>query len=56
VVTLQWPAMTMGFSKPSPSTFPDIKPGDRVRLEFKAGGPSGYELGTVQKLAAGAGK
>ena len=55
VSTLQWPAMTMGFAKPSPSMFPDIQPGDRVRFEFKEGGPSGYELVTVQKLA-GAGK
>jgi Cu(I)/Ag(I) efflux system membrane fusion protein len=54
VATLQWPAMTMGFAKPNPSTFADIKPGDRVRFGFKAGGPSGYELVTVQKLSGGA--
>ena len=56
VATLQWPAMTMAFAKPSPTTFADIKPGDRVRFRFKAGGPSGYELVAVQKLTPGAGK
>jgi Cu(I)/Ag(I) efflux system membrane fusion protein len=56
VATLQWPAMTMGFARPSPTTFADIKPGDRIRFQFKAGGPSGYELVAVQKLAAGGGK
>jgi Cu(I)/Ag(I) efflux system membrane fusion protein len=56
VATLQWPAMTMGFAKPSPTAFADIKPGDRVRFQFRAGGPSGYELVAVQKLTPGAGK
>ena len=56
VATLQWPAMTMGFARPSPATFADIKQGDRVRFQFKAGGPSGYELVAVQKLPSGAGK
>ena len=55
VATLQWPAMTMGFAKPDSKQFGDIKPGDRVRFEFKAA-PSGYELVSVQKLAAGASK
>jgi Cu(I)/Ag(I) efflux system membrane fusion protein len=50
VVTLQWPSMTMGFSKGSPSAFADIKPGDSVRFEFKEGGPMGYELVSVQRV------
>ena len=55
VATLKWPAMTMGFAKASPSSFADIKSGDRVRFEFKESA-SGYELITVQKLASGVGK
>ena len=56
VATLQWPAMTMGFAKPAPSAFPDIKPGDPVRFEFREGGPVGYELVSIQRLPSGAGK
>ena len=56
VATLQWPAMTMGFGKASPSAFPEIKRGDPVRFEFKEGGPMGYELATIQRLQPGAGK
>ncbi len=55
VATLQWPSMTMGFAKPDSKQFGDVKPGDRVRFEFKAA-PSGYELVSVKKLAAGASK
>ena len=51
VATLKWPAMTMGFSKPDPKAFPDVKPGDTVRFEFRPGGAMGYQLLTVQKLA-----
>ncbi|VTU18139.1 Cation efflux system protein CusB precursor [Variovorax sp. SRS16] len=50
VASLQWPAMTMGFAKPAPNAFPDIKPGDQVRFEFKEGGSTGYELLSVQRL------
>ncbi|WP_374664013.1 efflux RND transporter periplasmic adaptor subunit [Ramlibacter sp.] len=50
---LKWPAMTMGFGKPSPQAFPNVKPGDTVHFEFKAGGPAGYELTTVHKLGGG---
>ncbi len=50
VATLQWPAMTMGFSRPGPSDFADIKAGDRVRFEFRAGGPTGYALVAVERL------
>jgi Cu(I)/Ag(I) efflux system membrane fusion protein len=42
--------MTMGFAKPTPEAFPDIKPGDTVRFEFKEGGPTGYELVSVQRV------
>ncbi|MDQ6881939.1 MAG: efflux RND transporter periplasmic adaptor subunit, partial [Pseudomonadota bacterium] len=51
VATLKWPAMTMGFGKPEPKAFPDIKPGDTVDFEFRKGGAIGYELLTVQKPA-----
>jgi Cu(I)/Ag(I) efflux system membrane fusion protein len=54
VASLKWPAMTMGFSKPAPDAYPDIKPGDQVRFEFKEGGPMGYQLLSVQRLQAAA--
>lgn len=50
VAALQWPSMTMGFSKASPGAFADIKPGDSVRFEFKEGGSMGYELVSVQRV------
>lgn len=50
VASLKWPAMTMGFAKPAPDAFPDIKPGEQVRFEFKGGGPMGYELLSVQRV------
>ena len=52
VASLKWPAMTMGFGKADPKAFPDVKPGDTVRFEFKEGGPSGYELVTVQRTGS----
>ena len=54
VATLKWPSMTMGFAKASPEAFPDIRPGDLVRFEFKEGGPTGYELVSVQRMPQGA--
>ncbi len=54
VPSLKWPSMTMGFAKPSPSAFADVKPGDSIRFEFKEGGPSGYQLLSVQRLQPGA--
>ena len=54
IATLKWPAMTMGFGKPDANAFPNIKPGDTVHFEFKEGGPSGYELLTVHRMAGGA--
>ena len=43
--------MTMGFSKPDPKAFADIKPGDTIRFEFKKGGSMGWELVSVQRTA-----
>ena len=54
VATLKWPSMTMGFAKASPDAFADIKPGDRVRFEFKEGGPTGYELVSIERAERGA--
>jgi Cu(I)/Ag(I) efflux system membrane fusion protein len=56
VATMNWPAMTMGFAKPDPKAFADVRPGDTVHFRFKEGGPSGYELVEVHKLATGASK
>ncbi|NUZ08904.1 efflux RND transporter periplasmic adaptor subunit [Piscinibacter koreensis] len=56
VATLKWPAMTMGFARPDPKAFADVRPGDTVHFRFKEGGPSGYELVEVRKMASGAGK
>lgn len=52
VLSLKWPAMTMGFGKADPKAFPDVKPGDTVRFQFKEGGPSGYQLLTVQRTGS----
>ena len=56
VATLKWPPMTMGFAKPDPKAFGDVRTGDTVHFRFKEGGPSGYELVEVRKMAVGAGK
>lgn len=50
IATLKWPAMTMDFAKPASSAFLEVKAGDRIRFEFKEGGPTGYELTTVERL------
>jgi Cu(I)/Ag(I) efflux system membrane fusion protein len=47
---LKWPGMTMGFGKPDPKAFADLKPGDRVHFEFRKGGPLDYELVSVHRL------
>jgi membrane fusion protein, copper/silver efflux system len=52
VPELKWPAMTMGFGKPNPKAFPEVKAGDSVRFEFKQGS-NGYELVTVRPAGAG---
>ena len=51
IATLKWPAMTMNFAKRTSSAFPNVKIGDRIRFEFKEGGPSGYELTTAEQLS-----
>ena len=53
VATLKWPSMTMGFAKASPNEFPEVRPGDQVRFEFKEGGATGYELVSVQRVQPG---
>ena len=52
VPSLKWPAMTMGFAKPNPKAFPDVKSGDTVQFQFREGGPSGYELVAVTRKGA----
>ena len=54
VATMKWPAMTMGFATPQGKTFPAVKPGDRVRFEFRESGRSGFELQSLQVVAQGA--
>ena len=56
VAALKWPAMTMGFGKPDPKAFADVRAGDTVHFRFKEGGSSGYELVEVHKIASGATK
>ncbi|MDB5861743.1 MAG: efflux transporter periplasmic adaptor subunit [Ramlibacter sp.] len=53
VPELKWPSMTMGFGKPDPKAFPEVKVGDAVRFQFRQGGPMGWELVTVQPAGAG---
>jgi Cu(I)/Ag(I) efflux system membrane fusion protein len=54
VPSLKWPAMTMDFGKPAANAFADVKPGDSIHFQFKEGGPSGYQLLSVQRLHQGA--
>ena len=49
ITELKWPAMTMGFNKPSPKAFAEVKPGDAVHFEFKKKGDD-YELVSVHRL------
>jgi membrane fusion protein, copper/silver efflux system len=49
IPALKWPPMTMGFGKPDPKAFPDVKAGDTVQFEFKEGGAMGYELTAVRR-------
>jgi Cu(I)/Ag(I) efflux system membrane fusion protein len=49
VPELQWPAMTMGFGKADPAPFAGLKPGDRIRFEFRQGGPMDWELVSATK-------
>jgi Cu(I)/Ag(I) efflux system membrane fusion protein len=52
VPELKWPAMTMGFGKPDPKAFADVKPGDQVHFQFRQGGAMDYELVTVHRAGA----
>lgn len=52
VPELRWPGMTMGFGKPHPQAFADVKPGDQVHFEFKQGGAMDYELVRVHRVGA----
>jgi membrane fusion protein, copper/silver efflux system len=49
VAELKWPAMTMGFGRPDPKAFADVKPGDQVHFEFRQGAAMDYELVSVQR-------
>jgi Cu(I)/Ag(I) efflux system membrane fusion protein len=48
IAELKWPAMTMPFSKPSPTAFADVKVGDTVHFEFRKKGDE-YELVSVHR-------
>jgi membrane fusion protein, copper/silver efflux system len=50
IAALKWPGMTMGFGKPEPRAFADVKAGDTVHFEFRKGGSAGYELTAVHRL------
>jgi membrane fusion protein, copper/silver efflux system len=47
---LKWPAMTMGFGKPDPKAFADVKPGDTVHFQFRKGAAEGWELVAVHRM------
>ncbi|MFM0339918.1 efflux RND transporter periplasmic adaptor subunit [Paraburkholderia fungorum] len=47
VQALNWPAMTMSFSKPAPNAFPDVKAGQTVHFVFRQSG-DGYQLTKVE--------
>ena len=49
VPELKWPAMTMGFGKPDPKAFADVKPGDPVRFQFRQGGPMDWQLVSIER-------
>lgn len=49
IADLKWPAMTMTFSKPSPTAFADVKPGDTVHFEFRKKGDD-YVLASVHRM------
>ena len=52
IAALKWPAMTMGFKKRQPKAFPEVKPGDRIRFEFKKAGDD-FELVAVHRIGGG---
>ena len=47
IAALKWPAMTMGFGKPRPDAFADIKVGQDVEFSFKEGKDGAYVLESV---------
>jgi len=47
VPALGWGAMTMSFGKPSPTAFPDVKPGETVHFAFRPT-DDGYQLTKVE--------
>ena len=49
VPALGWGKMTMAFGKPSPTAFPDAKPGDVLHFAFRQT-DSGYQLTTVEPV------
>ncbi|MFM0509260.1 efflux RND transporter periplasmic adaptor subunit [Paraburkholderia sp. RL17-373-BIF-A] len=49
VPALGWGAMTMSFGKPSPTAFPDVKPGQTVHFVFTPSG-DGYQLTKVEPV------
>ncbi|MCG5078523.1 efflux RND transporter periplasmic adaptor subunit [Paraburkholderia tagetis] len=49
VPALGWGAMTMSFGKPSPTAFPDVKPGETVHFVFKQS-DDGYQLTKVEPV------
>jgi Cu(I)/Ag(I) efflux system membrane fusion protein len=49
VPALSWGAMTMAFGKPSPTAFPDVKPGQTVHFVFRQS-DGGYQLTKVEPV------
>jgi Cu(I)/Ag(I) efflux system membrane fusion protein len=49
IAALKWPSMTMGFNKPDPKAFAEVKAGDKVHFQFRKKGDD-YELVTVHRL------
>jgi Cu(I)/Ag(I) efflux system membrane fusion protein len=46
---LNWPAMTMSFSKPAPEAFADAKPGETMHFVFRQSG-DGYQLTKIEPV------
>jgi Cu(I)/Ag(I) efflux system membrane fusion protein len=47
IPALQWPAMTMGFGRPRPEAFADVKVGQDAEFSFKEGKDGAYVLESV---------
>ena len=47
VASLEWPAMTMDFAKPSPGAFADVRVGQEVEFTFHESADGGYVLDQV---------